>query len=266
MPEARDEEVLHGGMANAGAVVRVGDHVLRPASEHAEAIHALLRHVRERGFTGASEVVRLEDDGRERLVFIPGEVSTPPHPDWAQTDEALASVARLLRAFHDATAGFRPPAGADWSGELADPSGEQEVVCHNDACLENVVFRHGRAVALLDFDFAAPGRRVHDLACFARMCVPIEVPEDAARCGFGPVDPFSRLRVVAEAYGLDDTAELVDVLGTQFAQSGDFVRRRVERGERPFIEMWERMGGEAHYERRRRWFDENRHRFLAPGP
>ena len=27
------------------------------------------------------------------------------------------------------------------------------IVCHNDVCLENVVFRDGEAVGLLDFDF-----------------------------------------------------------------------------------------------------------------
>ena len=29
-------------------------------------------------------------------------------------------------------------------------------MCHNDVCPENVVFRDGIAVALLDFEFAAP--------------------------------------------------------------------------------------------------------------
>ena len=50
---------------------------------------------------------------------------------------------------------------------MADPDGGS-VMCHNDVCLENVVFRDGRAVTLLDFDFAAPGRRSFDLAAFAR--------------------------------------------------------------------------------------------------
>jgi Ser/Thr protein kinase RdoA (MazF antagonist) len=31
------------------------------------------------------------------------------------------------------------------------------------------VFHEGTAVGLLDFDFAAPGRPVYDLAAFARM-------------------------------------------------------------------------------------------------
>ena len=56
-------------------------------------------------------------------------------------------------------------------------------VCHNDICLENVVFRDGRAVGLLDFDFSALGRPVYDLAQFARMCVPIDDDESAALLG-----------------------------------------------------------------------------------
>ena len=36
------------------------------------------------------------------------------------------------------------------------------------------MFRRGEAVALLDFDFASPGRRTYDLANFARMCVPTD--------------------------------------------------------------------------------------------
>jgi Ser/Thr protein kinase RdoA (MazF antagonist) len=42
-------------------------------------------------------------------------------------------------------------------------------VCHNDVCIENVVFDDRReAVGLLDFDFAAPGRAVRDLVHTAR--------------------------------------------------------------------------------------------------
>ena len=65
-------------------------------------------------------------------------------------------------------------------------------MCHNDVCLENIVFRNGLAVGLLDFDFAAPGRPVYDLAQFARMCVPIDDDLSAARLGWvsrtGPRD------------------------------------------------------------------------------
>ena len=106
----------------------------------------------------------------------PARCPLPPYPAWAQSDESLASVARLLRRYHDAAAGYRRT-GRARRGARRWPTrrpARRRVVCHNDVCLENVVFRDGIAVALLDFDFAAPGRPAYDLSQFARMCVPID--------------------------------------------------------------------------------------------
>ena len=149
------EQQLDGGIANAGQVVRVGPHVLRPSSPYSGSIHAFLRAVRHAGFAGAPVPLGIDDAGRERLVFIDGEVPVPPYPEWSQSDAALASIARLLRGLHDAACGFDPQ-GLTWDDGLADPKGGTPV-CHNDVCPENVVFRDGVAVALLDFEFAAPG-------------------------------------------------------------------------------------------------------------
>ncbi len=258
-----EEVQLPGGVANAGAVVRIGDEVTRPANEHSDTIHALLRHVRAAGFDGVPEPLALEPDGRERLTFIPGDVPLPPFPAWAQTDAVLASTAALLRRFHDATVGFVPLPGATWSAEMADPTGGADVVGHNDVCLENVVFRDGAAVVLLDFDFAAPARRVYDLATFARMCVPLESPEYLPGNAWTPNDPFLRLRLVADEYGLggDDRGELLAAAADQIARGGEFVRRRVEAGEEAFVAMWNATGGMARFDRRRAWFRAVRSRF-----
>jgi hypothetical protein len=166
------EEILFGGVANAGAVVRDGPHVLRPSNLHSSAIHRFLSWLHEHGFNGASVPVGIDADNRERLLFIEGDVPVPPYAPWAQHDDALASVAPLIRQLHDASRAF-DPSSSTWSAEMADPVGGQ-VMCHNDVCMENVVFRNGSAVGLLDFDFAAPGRPVYDLGQFARMCVPID--------------------------------------------------------------------------------------------
>jgi len=91
-----EEHRLAGGVANAGSVVRVGEHVLRPSNPHSAAIHALLSALRGAGFEGASLPVGIDDDGRERLVFIEGDVPVPPYPGWAQSDAALASIAVLI--------------------------------------------------------------------------------------------------------------------------------------------------------------------------
>ena len=255
------EEVLQGGVANAGAVVRSGDDVLRPSNQHSASIHAFLTRIRARGFRGASEPVSIDPDGRERLRFVPGDVPLPPYPSWAQADEALASVAVLIRGLHEASMGLSLDAES-WSSELADADGGP-VMCHNDVCLENVVFRDGRAVALLDFDFAAPGRREFDLAAFARMCVPIDDDSNASRLGWASNDKPRRLRIVCDAYGCDESgrADVLACLSESIARGGQFVRRRVEAGEVAFIEMWNNMGGQQRFDRRRDWWSDNHQNF-----
>jgi hypothetical protein len=258
-----DEVPLAGGVANAGAVTRIGPHVLRPSNPHSDSILRFLSALRAAGFEGAPMPVGIDRDGRERLVYIEGEVAVPPFPAWVQSDSALASVAVLMRRFHEASRQF-DRTGSTWSTEMADPRGG-EVICHNDVCLENVVFRQGEAVGLLDFDFAAPGRPAADLASFARMCVPIDDEVNAAKLGWLDPDRPVRLRLVADAYGLDRTErpQLVEILSDSMAQGGAFVRRRVEAGDVNFIKMWDEMGGAERYARRERWWDRQRVEFVA---
>jgi Phosphotransferase enzyme family len=256
-----DEEPLAGGVANAGSVTRVGDEVRRPSNPHSPSIHRFLSELRNAGFEGASAPVGIDGDGRERLVFIEGDVPLPPYPAWVQLNAVLVSLALLMRRFHDASRAF-DAAGSTWSDEMADPAGGP-IVCHNDVCLENVVFSEGVAVGLLDFDFAAPGRAVYDVAQMARMCVPVDDEVNAARLGWQPADRPARLRLVADAYGLDDTSRrgLLEILSDTIARRGDFVRRRVDAGDPNFITMWNEMGGAERFDRRHRWWIEHREKF-----
>jgi hypothetical protein len=256
------DEILSGGVANAGRVVQQGDFVLRPSNPNSEAIHAFLRGLRSAGFEGASLPVEIQADGRERLLFIEGDVPVPPFPDWAQTDKALSSIAALMRSFHQASSRLRV-IPAKWSDELADPSGGT-MICHNDVCPENVVFRDGEAVALLDFDFAAPGRPLFDLAALARMCVPIDDDLSAARLGFEQLDRPARLRLVADHYGLkaEGRHTLVELLDRSMESGGSFVQRRVKVGDPNFIRMLDEMGGMERYERRLRWWQTSREAFV----
>jgi aminoglycoside phosphotransferase (APT) family kinase protein len=261
-----EDVVLQGGVANAGSVVRRGDHVLRPSNPNTPTIHAFLRHLRANGFEGASEPIGVEPDGRERLVFIPGDVGFPPYPAWAQSDLALASAAALMRRMHDASAGFVPPDDAAWSTEMADSAGVDEVICHNDICVENIVYRHEVAVGVLDFDFAAPGRRVHDLAQFARMCVPLDTDADAVLLGrTPPFDPLRRVRIVADAYGLTaaQRPEFLEAIAEGIRRGGEFLQRRLDEGNEDFRRMVESAGGMAKFDRRRAWFAANRDAFAA---
>src|ERR1044072_7619735 len=109
-----DEVVLPGG--NMTPVVRVGDTVRRAAGPWTPTIHALLRHVRAAGFTAVPEPFGLDEQGREILSFLPGKVGTYPLAPFMWTDAMLVRVAQLLRAFHDATAGFDGGNTWQWPG------------------------------------------------------------------------------------------------------------------------------------------------------
>jgi len=252
---------LAGGVANAGQVVRRGEFVLRPSNPYSETIHAYLKTLRGAGFQGASLPVDTREDGRERLIYVEGDGAVPPFPDWAQSDNALASITRLIRSFHETSRKVGIPPGP-WSEEMADPDGGP-IICHNDVCLENVVFRDGQAVGLLDFDFAAPGRPIYDLAAFARMCIPIDDPFDAERLGWTVNDRPRRLRLVADIYALSDSGrqELLIHLDRSMQNGGSFVKRRADAGDVNFIRMLNEMGGMERYDRRRRWWETNRRAF-----
>ncbi len=254
------DEVLAGGVANAGLVRRRGDVVVRPSTPHSVTIQAFLRALRTTGFTGAPEPLGLSET-EEELRFVEGDVALPPYPAWAQTDVALASVAQLLRRFHDASARVSAPYfDGSWSSAFGEPSPDATMICHLDVCLENVVFRDGVAVSLLDFDFAAPGHPRDDLASFARMCVPVDDGVRREQLAWMPVDVGHRLRVVLDAYGASaaERATFIDRLDRSIALAERFVRTRVELGEPNFVAMWDAFGGAQRFTRRRTWFDDCR--------
>ena len=138
-------------------------------------------------------------------------------------------------------------------------------MCHNDVEPSNVVFRDGIVVALLDFEFAAPGRPVYDLAQFARLCVPIDDDFDQARLGWRPVDGPARLRLVADTYGLgrDGRAELLTAMSDAIDRIEAAVRQSVDAGNPNAIAMWNRTGGSERFERRRRWWMDHHDQFAA---
>ncbi|NYI08327.1 phosphotransferase [Allostreptomyces psammosilenae] len=258
-----DGEVLSGGMANAGAVFRRGGLVDRPAPRNAPALHAHLTALRRRGFDAAPTPVRLTDDGREHLTFLPGEVALPPFPAWALTTAALESVGALLRRLHEAGAAVPVDASVDWPRELADPEGGT-VLCHNDVCPENVVFRDGRAAALIDFDLAAPGRPIWDVAMTARYWVPMLDPTSAALAYPDGLDAPSRLRILADGYGLStrERAELPGVIEQATEAGRAFVARRVADGDPVYLRAMAANGGWERWDRMQAWLATHRDGFV----
>lgn len=245
---------LLGGTANRGRVHRVGDTVRRPMRPTSDATHALLRHLERVGFDGAPWVLGVDAEGREVLSYVPGQAVTAPAPAWGLTDEALRSVGRLLRRFHDAAATF-DPTPYRWSHPAPAPF-DGWGIAHNDPNLDNVVFRDGRAVALIDFDLAGPGSPVWDVAAAARLWAPLRDPVDTADVRRGR--ELERTRILVDAYGLDDAgrAAFLTALRDSHAWMCEIVRDGAERGVPGFAAYWT-PGAQARQERARAWVDAN---------
>ena len=238
-----DERPLVGGMDSRYAPVRVGDTVRRAAGSSRVAVRDLLLHLESVGFDGAPRHLGTDDQGREILSWIDGDVPLPPYPAWAMTDQALADLGALVRRLHEATASFRGTS-ADWSMDWADPGGGS-VICHNDLFPENVVFRDGRVVALIDFAMAAPGRPLWDLAIAAEIWGPLGDPARRDRHPMN-LDGIARFGIIARAYGLEPerAEDLIDVLIQERAHSTANIRAEIADGNESSIRDWADWGGD----------------------
>jgi Phosphotransferase enzyme family len=190
------EEVLPGGFVNE--VVRSGDTVRRPQPPDPAFVHALLRLFERRGWAGAPRFLGTDEQGREVLGFLDGHVAwQAAQPAEVSSAGSLARLAELVREFHDLTAGTELAAGG-------------EVVCHNDLSPKNTVYRDSgaglRPVAFIDWDIAAPGARIHDIAhvCWQYLDLGPDIAD--------PAEGGQQIRVICDAYGLAGRDRLIDTI------------------------------------------------------
>jgi hypothetical protein len=190
------EQPLPGGFVTT--VVRAGNTVRRAPPEDPEFVRAVLELFERRGWAGAPRFLGTDERGREVLSFIHGHVAWEPvQPPSITSDASLARLAGLVREFHDLTAGT--PLAAS-----------EEVVCHNDLSPKNTVYRDSGTgltpVAFIDWDIAAPGKRIHDVAhvCWQYL--------DLGPCVAEPADAGRRMRLICDAYGLSDRSGLLEAI------------------------------------------------------
>ena len=186
------EHPLPGGSINT--VVRVGDTVRRPPS--GPFVRELLGFFERSGWDGAPRFLGVDERGREILSFVDGYVAWEPGAADVTEKASLVRVAELVREFHDLTAG-------------TPLAGDQEVVCHNELAPFNTVYDRGgaglRPVAFIDWDLAAPGRRIHDVAHVCWQYLGLGPDADAGRAARG-------IRLICDTYRLDGRGEIVDVI------------------------------------------------------
>jgi Phosphotransferase enzyme family len=204
------EEVPLSGGGTTPGVVRVGDTVRRPTRPYTATVQAYLAHLHSAGFTGAPVPLGIDDQGREVLSYVAGDVPHRPLPAETVGDDVLAGLARLIRQLHDAAQCWVPPPNAVWMpvtrpGGPPPVDGELELVGHRDYCPGNVVFRHGLPAALIDFDLARPTSRLYEVTNALFWWCPLRDPVDRDPA-FVHADVLHRAAVFADAYGM--SAEL----------------------------------------------------------
>jgi hypothetical protein len=250
---------LAGGDVTEG-VVRVGDTVRRPVGPHSPLVHALLVHLELVGFEGAPRFLGIDGSGREVLSYIDGEVAGRPRPPWIAGETRLASVGRLVRAYDDAAASFATPPGALPDTLPADPPGippapayPPELIGHVDITPENVVFRDGRAHALIDFDLAKPATRADEMFNAMLWWAPLSDPRDVDPL-LQHVDVPARARILADAYGLSgpDRERIIEVAVLRTRRSWHLMKRRAETQGGGWQRMWDEGAGDA-IKRREAW-------------
>lgn len=232
------ETPLTGGNMSSG-VVRVADTVRRPVGPWTPAVHALLAHLHEAGFDGAPRPLGIDELGREVLSFIPGPPAWPGQFHLLDDDAQLHRAARLVRDFHDAVATFTPPSDARW--QVLMPADGDEIIAHHDLAPWNLVIGD-RQWAFIDWDTAAPGTRLWDLAYAMHGFAPL-----SANLAYQRADAGRRMRLIADAYGLTEQQrhDIIPLLARRTQAMHAFLVGQAAQGNQPWARLWQEGHGDA---------------------
>ena len=230
-------ETLAGG--REGLIFRSGEKVFRPCGGWSEAVHQLLTHLERVGFNSAPKSFGFDEQGREVLSYVDGEVYNYPLTGHVASDGALISAAKLLRDYHDATAAFiASPSFADLQWMLPSRA-PQQVICHGDYAPYNVALVGCEVVGMFDFDTAHPAPRIWDLAYAVYCWAPFKT--HAADALGNLTEQSKRARLFCDGYGLSvaDRHGLVASMIERIQTLVDFMQGEASKGNQAFIENLE---------------------------
>lgn len=206
-----------------------------PPDPYSAAIHALLTHLEDVGFRGAPRSFGWDAQGRHLVEWVEG--IRADHPD--APDDALdpQRIGAFMRDMHDALATFTPPAGAEWFEGLPAPAAE--LIIHQDIAPSNIVVTPDDRLVAIDWDAAAPGTRLWDLAHAAHAFAPL------SKNGMEPEACAARLAEFVRGYGLDteEREQLLPLLAMRSERMYEYLDHMRVSGESPWIELWERGVG-----------------------
>ena len=213
--ESLAEIPLLGGQLTPD-IVRVGNTVHRPPKGNAAFVHDLLLFLEDQGFPFAPRFLGMDEQCREILSYLEGEIW--PDSGSGLSDDLLEQAARAIRCYHDVTA----------ESPLAQGS---KIVAHHDLGPHNTIFQGEHLVGFIDWDDAAPGTRLRDLATAVYNYVNVshwstQTADIQAR----------RIHRMCVAYGWDDPIALVNDFETDLQQA---LRNHEQAGRAGAIKVFE---------------------------
>ncbi|MFK0290452.1 phosphotransferase [Streptomyces sp. NPDC090442] len=253
--------MIEDGATDRGSVTtvrRVGETIRRPVGAWTPAVHALLTHLESVGFTRAPRVLGIDgvEGTDEVLSLLHGEPAFTPWPAALRSTAGVGELGSWLRDYHDAVRGFWPPAGARWRGQECEWRPGM-VIRHGDLGPWNSIWHGDRLTGFIDWDFAAPGRALDNLAQLAWYAVPLRPVEQQRRASIGGEHTLrSRLNALCAAYGARPAAVL-DALEVVQSREAERIERHGRRGHEPWASFLAR-GDAAEMRAERSWLRSRR--------
>jgi hypothetical protein len=217
---------------SATTVRRIGETIRQPVGEWTPAVHALLTHLESVGFTRAPRVLGA-DGADEVLSLLHGEPAFSPWPSALRSTAGISELGCWLREYHNAVRDFQPPADARRQGQ-EDEWRPGMVIRHGDGPWTSI-WNGDRLARSIDWDFAAPGHALDDLAQLAWYAVPLRPIEQQRRAQIsGKRTLRSRLNALCAAHGASPAAVL-DALDAVQSREAERIERLGRQGHEPGV-------------------------------
>lgn len=226
----QEEIPLSGGNASAD-VVRVGETVRKPWTEHSPGVLDYMRILRERGVDLPAPLGQ-DAEGRMMTEFVVGPLAMGAA---ALSRPQLARVGAMVRAIHDTSLGL--DAHVLGLGPALIPVADADLVCHGDLTPWNLVI--GERWVFIDWDGAAASTRLWDLAYSAQAFTLNDALAD-------PLRAAEDLRAFVHGYGADAAlrAAFAEVLPRRAWAMHDLLQTAHRDGREPWGSMYTDFHGQ----------------------
>ncbi|MGH0677045.1 phosphotransferase [Bacillus luti] len=263
MPNYEKEEKLTGG--NVSNVYRSENTVRRELKQGSAKIHTLLHHLENKGFHYAPKFLGIDEKDREILSFIEGEAGNYPLKEYMRSNDTLKEIAKMLRLYHDAVSDF--PLSDEWKPMDHTPN-NIEVLCHNDFAIYNIIFNDEKPVGIIDFDVAAPGPRLWDIAYTLYTCVPLSrvyYTDSGDAVHYDSSQHASRIKervkLFAQSYGKSMDEDYVGMVLLRLEGLCTYMKRKAQGGDVNFQRMIDE-GHLEHYEKDMKFIREHKKEWI----